>query len=330
MKLINLCFFILLMSSTAFGQRFQPVIKPIGLTEKIIIRGYKGKLQVVPTDSDTVKVDAKASGKNSGWTFQVRQKQNMMEIVVVGPTGSMNWEEVRNRKGIPDIEMKVIAPHRPLEVFWDQGEFYAEKLKSNLNLQMTTGKARIADSEGRLLLQMIKGQVQVKGHQGNIDLQSFKGRTILEKTKGAITLNNHSAIYSISDHQGPIDMVNHSGRMVVKGVKGSTVAKNVSGVMSLSGLEGSLSGQFEKGALEARFKSLENVTINSDEAAITIDAPKESGARVDLRSEKGHMRAPIHIGKNRKGRWTHRKGRLKGKEQGNIKIISKYGNIVLK
>lgn len=317
---------------SSMAQLFQPIIKPIGSAEKIVIRGYKGQLQIVPTLSETLKVEAKKGGKGEfdRWTFQVRQKGSVMEIIVKGPSEREDWENVRNQKNVPPFEMKVTAPHRELQVFWNQGKFVAEGLNSNLSLQMTDGDMKVVKSKGNLMLQLINGRIKVEEHKGNVDIQSFKGQTVVNKTQGALSINNYSATYRLENHQGPLEVRNHSGSMVITGVKGSSNVKNVSGVISLSEFEGSFKGEFNKGALNAKIKVLQNFMVNSEAAAITLDAPKESGAMVSLRSEKGHLRAPIHLGKLRKGRWTERRGRLKGKEQGNIKIISKYGDIVLK
>ncbi len=321
----------LLACLTAWGQRFQPVSQPIGLAEKIVVRGYKGILQIVPTDSETITVEAQNKSATPGWSFEVRQKQNTIEVLVKSPVEQETWENLRSKKGdLPEFEMKVTAPLRPMEIFWNQGQVFSEKWGSDLSLQMTEGKTKFSQGQGHLRIQMINGTIEVSNQVGNLALQTYKGRALLTNNKGALTLNNHSALYTLDGHEGPVEYSNHSGTTNFMKISGNTTIKNVSGSVRLRDFSGSLEGDFSKGSLDADLKSIQNLNITSDEAAITVDVGKESGAVVLLRSEKGRMSAPIHLRKLKKGLWTERKGRLKGEEQGNIKIVSKYGDIVLK
>lgn len=313
------------------AQRFQPIEHPIGTAEKIVIRGFKGQLQIIPAQDDILKVEAqkKGNGDFDRWTFQVKQNQNAVEVFVKGPSEQEDWEKLRAGQ-VPPFDMRITAPLRPLEIFWGEGSFSASGWKSNLSLQMTQGAIKVSESMGNLNLQLINGRIAVDKHQGNVDIQSFKGQVVTDETKGAMTLNNHSSIYKLTNHEGPVELRNHSGSVTMNKIKGRSVVKNVSGVVRLLEYSGSFDGDFSKGELRAKVKSLQSFSVISDDAAITLDAPKESGAMVSLRSEKGSLWAPIHLRKTKKGLWTERNGRLKGKEQGNIKIISKYGNIVLK
>jgi hypothetical protein len=314
------------------AQMFAPITKPIGQAEKIIIRGYKGQLQILPGSTENLIIEAKKSGDNNqeGWSYQVQEKGLTIEILVKSSSEKEDWQNLTDKKNIPDFSMKVTAPARALEVFWNQGQFIADGLKSSLNLQMTEGEIKVSNGKGDLFIQTVKGKVQVTNQEGQVDLQSYSGQSVLEKTKGSLKINNFSSTYSISNHKGPLDLRNHSGSVSIKQLEGHTNIRNLSGVISLRNMDGSFEGQFEKGALDAQFIHLQNFVLSSEEATISLDVPKDSGAMVSLRSEKGHMRAPPYIGKASKGMWTERKGRLKGDEQGNIKIISKYGDIVLK
>ncbi len=324
-------FFIsLLLSLSAWGQRFQPVSQPIGLAEKIVVRGFKGVLQIVPSDTETLTVEAEKKGGGSGWTYEVRQRQNTVEVRVKGPVEQEAWEKLRGKGKVPTFEMKITAPQRPMEIFWNEGQVFAENWGSNLSLQMTKGKTKFSKGQGNLRIQLIDGQIEVEEQTGNIALQTYKGQVLLTKNKGALSLNNHSALYTLKGHDGPIEYRNHSGTTNLTSITGNVIINNVSGAVRIRDFEGSLQADFKKGSLDAGMKSLQNLNITSDEAAITIDTPKASGAIVQLRSEKGRLWAPIHLRKLKKGRWTERKGRLKGDEQGNIKIVSKYGDIVLK
>lgn len=326
------CLIILGWISPSFAQRFEPVTHPIGLAEKIIIRGYKGDLQVSPSTSDSITVEAekKGSGALDRWTFQVRKKQNDIEIFVKGPSEQEDFEKFLEDKSVPPFILKVSAPVRPLEIFWAKGRFNLEKWDANVTLQITEGQVITRETKGALNIQIVEGRIDSAKHQGPMDIQAFKGQIILAETKGAISIDNHSASYGINEHEGPVNISSHSGSGTLTKISGNLKVNNVNGLLSLKEFSGSFEGEFSKGSLQAKLTQIQSFSVNSDEAAITLDVPKESGARVSLRSEKGRLWAPSHLQKVRKGQWTELRGRLKGKEQGNIKIISKYGDIVLK
>lgn len=316
----------------AQAMRFQPIIQPLGGAEKIIIRGFKGKLQIVPTHTETLRVDAE---KIRGSAFdrsevRVERVDSSLQVVVKGASTSEDWDNLRRNEKVAEFSIKVTIPARKLEIFWHEGQVVGQGLDNDLNIQMTKGDVKVTGSKGKLMVQLIDGRIKVSEHSGNIGIQSFKGQTTIDKTKGEISTNNYSARFKVTDHSGPIEFINHSGSVALSDIKGAVTARNVSGVMSLKDFAGSFAGEFQKGALSAKLKELQSFVVNSHEATIELNTPKESGATVSLRSEKGRMRVPVFLGKLRKGRWTERRGRLKGKEQGNIKIISKYGDIVLK
>lgn len=330
----SLCSFILLVfvSLPVFGQNFEPIVKPIGFAEKIVIRGFKGNLQIVPTDTESLRVEARKTSKGEfdQWTVQFRQKTNVVELIVKGPSEQEDWEQLRANKNIPEFDIKVTAPQKDMEIFWGEGKIVADHWNANMSIQMTDGDMKVTKSKGNLMLHLIKGRLKVAEHQGNIETQTFKGQATIDKTKGSIVVDNHSATYTIDEHNGPLEFRNHSGSLADVKSTGSINIRNVSGVISIKDFSGSLEGDFTKGSLSAKMTNVQNVTVNSEEAAITLDVPEESGAMVSLRSQKGDLRSPDYLEKNEKGLWIEHKGRLKGKEQGNIKILSKYGDIVLK
>ncbi len=330
---MNKIFFILIVLIWApqiQAVRFQPIVQPIGMAEKIVVRGFKGRLQIVPTETETLKIEAETKGDPQGWTFTARNVQNHWEILVKGSSEQEDFEQLREGKNLPHFDIKVTAPQRPMEVYWNEGDVMVENWQSDLSTQVTKGTFLSRKGKGRYKVQMIDGTVDFAEHQGAIDVQTFKGKLKLVKTKGDLTINNHSASLLLSEHEGPIRIQNHSGSARLTDVKGRARVKNIAGVFRLTKYSGNFDGDFEKGSLVANFESLQSFKVNSEEAAVTLNAPKDSGALVSLRSEKGNLWGPPTLRKVKRGRWTEKKGRLRGEEQGNIKIISKYGDIVLK
>ncbi|MEM7646863.1 MAG: hypothetical protein AAF203_08145, partial [Pseudomonadota bacterium] len=299
MKKIFVTLLVLGLASAAWGQKRAPIERPLGDIRKVVVRGFKGRIQIVPSETDTLRIDARKVGKVpfDQWKLRVGSKQDTMEVVVKGPAEQEDWDKLRTKQEIPEFEMKLWVPPRELEVFWHSGAVVAQKWKGNLSLQMTEGAIKVEDGEGQLRLQMISGRVQVTNHKGNLDIQSFKGQVVTEQTQGLLSLDNHSAKAKVSKHNGPFHLNNHSGTISMVEVEGASQIRNVTGIVRASGFSGSLTGEIEKGSLSVKAKVVQNFTVNSSEAAITLDAPKESGAQVSLRSEKGHLWVPVYFQK---------------------------------
>ncbi len=315
-----------------WSQNFQPITHPINLAEKIIIRGYRGKLQIVSGDSDVLKVEGKKMGTNPSdrWTLQMQKKENVVEVLVKSPSEQEDWAKIRSRTSVPDFEIKVTAPLKPMEVFWDEGQVLVNQWKESLSVQMTQGYIEATKGRGVLLLQLIKGRIKVSGHKGNISVQSFKGNVVMKGTEGALDIDNHSAVYEVSNHQGTLDLRNYSGFVTANRTRGPFLVRNINGKLRLSGFDGSFEGDFEGGSLNARMKSVQSFVVKSEDASIFLKVPGKSGAKVSLLSQKGRVVGPSHLEKIRRGRWMERRGQMKGRDQGNIKIVSRYGEIVLK
>ncbi len=328
LRVLVLTFIVQILAIDALAQS---LIKPLNQAEKVVVRGFKGRLQIVPITGESVRVEAqKKEGTLAVWSVVLVDKGNILEVAVRGNSDKEDWEAVRLKKNLPHFDIKVYAPPKKLEVFWAEGQIVVSDFKSDLNIQLSEGDISITDGQGSMGLQMTSGRLKVSDHQGNIDLQTFHGQSHLENIKGSLSVNNHSASYKVLKHKGPIQIVNHSGSVVLDEPVGPIKIKNVSGVMNIKEFDGSLEGEFTRGTLNATAKSVQNFNVNSEEAVIVFEAPKESAAVASLRSEKGHLKGPPYFGKIRKGLWTELRGQLKGKEQGSIKIVSKYGDVVLK
>lgn len=309
----------------------ETITRPLQQNEKIVVRGFKGRLQVIPSATDVVRADfQRQSGTGAQWRLEWVERSPVLELTVRSQNDSIDWERVQKRAEWPQFDIKLSVPAKKTEIFWGEGQVVIQNLKQDISVQMNEGDLSLTQHEGAAVVSLLKGRLKVAGTKGQLEIQSFQGQVQLENTQGAMTINNYSAAYRMENHQGPLQWINHSGNLVSKDLRGAVKIFNSSGMMSFKDLSGSIEGELKRGALSAQLKSVQTVSLTSDEAAIQLETPKESSALVSMRSEKGHLKAPPYFGKLQKGQWTELRGQLKGKEQGNIKIISKYGDIVLK
>ena len=317
-----------------WAQSSKPFTHSVGSAKKIVIRGYQGKLQIFPGSSDVLKMETKKQGQDSSnsWDFQVKEKEDILEVSMKdsSSTERQDWSKIRSTKEVPGFGVRITVPRRPVEIFWHEGQVVVHKWEQSLSVQMTRGDIELKDGQGSLVLQLIQGRVKISGHKGKVELQSFGGQVSVDKTEGEWRLDNHSSSYKINGHRGPISLRNYNGSLDMRKVYGDLVVRNQNGKLKLNRFRGNFEARIEKGSLQAEVERLGNFTVESEEASIVLNVPKKSGAQVSLRSQKGRVKGPKHLRKIQKGLWEEYRGRLKGQKQGNIKIVSKYGDIVLK
>ena len=319
----------------AQSQKFQPVKVPLEADDRIVVRGYEGDVQIIPTPSQELRVEAqreKSQGVFDSWNFQVRKKKSQVEVIVKGRAEQEDWNKVRSGKR-PSFRLKIFAPARPLELSWHKGVITAKDSVASITAQLTEGKFISENGKGTLSVQLINGSMSIKKHTGNLNLQSYKGSVSLSQTKGVLRVDNHTSRYTVNEHQGSAEINNYSGPVAIEAMEGALTLYNQSGVVSVLEHSGSIKGETSKGSLTAKAKRLQDFVVTSGSGLVNLKLPKDSGAFVRLRSEKGELQAykySNYLQKIRKGLWTELKGQLRGEGQGQVKIFSKYGNIVLR
>lgn len=330
-----LFFTILFLTSIVRAQGPAQTTHSLDDVDRVVVRAYAGQLQVVPSSGPEMQVQIRRKGGVSTGQhnlYQIQEKDRTLEIRLTGASETDAWTQVLSSqtKPSPEYEMKLSLPPQKLEIFWHQGLVFIDKFKGDVAAQVSQGDIKAQNSEGQLSLQLIKGRLQVNDHKGPMDIQTFQGQTQIKNTAGLLSLDNFSADVNITGHKGSFEFKNHSGAVIATKVQGALTIKNVSGTLTVTDVDGSLKGEMGSGRLTAKFQTLQNFSLQNESGTISLQVPKTSGALVSVRSQKGQIYVPPYLGKRVRGQWTERSGQLRGSEQGNIKILSKYGDVVLK
>jgi DUF4097 and DUF4098 domain-containing protein YvlB len=207
---------------------------------------------------------------------------------------------------------------------------------------------------GQILIANISGKISVKGYKGNaIEITAIKRGSQAESieivdrsfgnridiharfprfaTSGASVdfevqvpssvAFNFSRIRSFN---GNVEVADVRGRIMAESVRGNVEIKNVSGLVNAS----SMSGNVNAGLEQVVGKS--NMNFSSISGNISVSAPANLGALVDMSSASGILRTdfPIEIQERRYGPGRSARGRL-GSGQVMLRITSVSGNVSL-
>lgn len=321
-------------TSSVLAQTAERTRHSLESVDRVVVRAYAGQLQVVPSTSDELQIQVRKKGglgSATGAQYQVREKDGTLEISLVGSSETDTWSQVLSPQGqAPEFEMKLSLPPKKVEVFWHHGLVFFDQYKGDATAQVSQGDIKAKGGEGSLALQLLKGRLHIVDHKGPLHLQVFQGKVDIKSGEGRLDLDSFSAEVNITEHKGPVAFKNHSGQVLASKVQGNMTLKNISGTLTLTDMEGSLNGEMGGGRLSAKFLSLQNFSLQNERGVVNLQVPPSSGALVSVRSQKGQIYVPPYLGKQVRGTWTERKGQLRGDEQGQIKILSKYGDVVLK
>ena len=272
-------------------QRFQPVEAEIESGDRIVIRGYRGDVKVVAGKTDKLVVQGMKpkTGDFSQWNFRMRKTPGVVEILVKGPSESEDWEKVR-AGDVPEFSLNLSAPSRPIAISWQEGKIELVGWEADATIHSTKGLIKSEKGKGLRNIQLLNGEISLNGHEGNIQIQSRLGKVWVKDSKGRITVDNYSSTYQVNNHQGGVDVQNYSGKMNLVGMAGQLNFNNNLGNFTLSGLTGSIKGESAKGVIKVKAKQIQDFIVNSHSGPVVLDLPKEAGAYVSIRSEKGTLR----------------------------------------
>ena len=183
-----LLFLVFVWSLPLWSQNFQPLSHPIGLADKIIIRGYSGSLKIVPAGSDVLKVEGKILEKapQGRWTLEMQKKDNTIEVFIKEHLEKDDWLKFRSGQKMAKFDLRVTAPARPMEVFWNWGQVSSQNWKESLSVQMNQGRIESRKGRGPVFFNLIKGVVNISDHQGDIKIQSFNAQVTTKKNQGFV------------------------------------------------------------------------------------------------------------------------------------------------
>jgi|GEM_PF-4419650 len=320
------------LAKTTEMQSFPAVEQVLADDDRIVVRGFKGSVSFSGTGGGALKVEGlrpKSKNPYDQWSVTLKKQGKDAVIAVKGPSELEDWAKIGEGK-VPTFSLKISGPPRKVFVSWQEGSVDFKNWQQDVTVNTTKSSITTSGTKGALNLQSLNGTIKVAEHEGTMNLQARTGSMSVTNGSGPLTVSNLSASVRLLGHKGPVDLQTYRGGFSSQDGEGDIVFDSAAGALVVTGHTGSLRGVSKSGAISVKGKVIQDFNVTTDSGSVTLDLPKSAGAYVSIRSERGKLRGAPNFAKVRKGRWTELKGKLKGKDQGQVKIVSKYGDIVVK
>ncbi|MGD8782721.1 MAG: DUF4097 family beta strand repeat-containing protein [Ignavibacteria bacterium] len=186
-------FSLLFFANRLSAQNFKEVKETFDLNSsgKVVVKTFKGSINVTTWDQNQVEVYAKIEADDSGWSSTSPEEQ--LEDARVSFSSSENRlyieSEYRDRRGWNNsntrafVHYKIKTPKNTrLEIDDFKSQISISGITSGLELETYKGDAKVTGLKGALDLETYKGDVE-------IDFAEFSKYCTAETYKGKITLN---------------------------------------------------------------------------------------------------------------------------------------------
>jgi hypothetical protein len=258
-------------------------------------------------------------------TFNVRRVGSNVVIESKGPdskSGPLQWAKPESPELVMDIEGFAV----PVEIGAKSGAVTVSNWSQPLSIVLVNGTVKSSVTEGRLRIQNQTGVISVDRHQGGLEVDSFAGKLAAQDVNGDVDVSDFSGDSSILRMKGNLDWRSHSGALSLNQSSGSLDFINGRGVVQVAAFEGAVRGQTELGSVTVAVQGLSDVRIESNQGAVSVKLPADSGASLRLRAEDGFVSVPASLRDAVSGGGRQASGQLPGVgPRGSVDLKSKSG-----
>lgn len=327
-----------LSSAHSSAIEYKPLTMRVEPQDQFLISGFKGRVNIIANEkssSITIGIKQINSDRASGeikelfdeWLFSLQRDENLVELTVRSPQAKQKWAKyLTESEFIPEFEITISAPSRPLKLAWRTGQISLKNWMQLAQVQIQEGRVDIQGGSGGVKVSHQEGQVMVTGYKGSVDIDTYKGKIIAQDTQGPVVIDNFVGESIISNSDGDVALSSFKGSMKVNKGKGRIDFANERGILNISGFSGDVRGRSEQGAVIANLNSSSNVRITTEQGNVSLRLPG-SGASVNLGTEDGAFYVPNYLRLTRLPNLKLMRGRLRGKNPGNIYVRTESGSI---
>ena len=323
-----------LYSSLALSAQFEV---PLQEGDRLVIRGLSAQVQLVAQTAGhispsggSLKISGPDEGSQAG-KFVVQKRDHVIEITMNEFASKKDWKESLSRTGAYSRKIEISGPSIPVEIHlrdgsvnlqhWTkearvhlvQGKITSQNGSGGLQAQLQKGEITLVDQSGKIQTDSYNANVSIRNLNGDLEAQAFAGTLSLEKTKGFASLNTQQANVKVAQSSGSLQFENGKGPLTIQGYQGR------------------VEGQTGEGTVNLSFLAESELNLKAKSGRITIQAPPNSGASVNLSTTEGDIFVPKELKVNRLGAEKNVRGRLRGETpKGLVLVRSQEGSIVLK
>lgn len=315
---------------------------PYESTQKIIIRGFKGDIEFIPTKEaqstriaitkTTLSVDGISDDIESSikrWDPLVENRENVVQITFKEAPFKEFWQRKDYAELIPNFKIQITGFNLPVEVNWWQGDIKAADWKNSFQLTLQTGSVDLSNMEGEANLNVQSGSIKLIQQKGNVNIRTYDAKVVASQIEGAIEIDNFVGPTVVDKVQGAVRLNSFSGRNKFNDVKGSLNFQLKLGVLEVDDIDGSLRGENGDGQIRANIAGSPDVRIRSEGGGVNLSMSKQQSAHLNIGSVGGDIRIPsnIKIQRGANMKWAVGKIRGGGEKEGSIFARSQSGLI---
>lgn len=322
----------------------EPVIEmPNVFAKRIVIQGHFGELKITSSADRTLKVVAqKVTPHEVGelvarsWFRQtVIRTQTVGESIVVRAQihGSKDdWAKwVGGESPRPGVRLEVQAPKDlALEIYWVDGDVQVDKWMGSLTFTGQAGLFRASEVQGQVVARLNRGQADFEKIRGSLSIENQSSHIRVGEVVGALQVRSHAGSLEVGKVQGQSHISSIRGAVKIENSVGAAEVSTHLGKVAFLGHQGNLFVQSENGEVSAQLQGGVKAQVISMGGRVDLKVPANSGAQVDLLTEKGKLDIPSQVRQKKTGYAKKATGKLAGTVPGLIKVNTRNADISLK
>lgn len=227
--------------------------------------------------------------------------------------------------------IEIQGPSLPLEVHLLEGQIQLSKWSREALLHVQKGRIVSREGSGSLSVHSQTGEIQISDHQGPVNVDTYKASLAIRNLTGDADVENFAGETLLDKARGFLSLSQGPGNGKVLGSGGTLQFEVTKGLLNVQAFQGRVEGQTQEGPINLTLAPEGEVNIRSQSARVSVQAPPQSGASLNLTSAEGEIVAPNYLRVNRDGSQKTLRGRLKGESmKGSVVIRSQEGSIVIR
>jgi hypothetical protein len=320
---------------------YQPFTVPIESGDRFVVSGFHGSVKmiadpaarqmtiqlkhVVPHDLPKSLIEA-----SDEWLFSLKRENQQILAQVGSPISKAVWAKLLAQpKAMPEFHLIVRGPSVPTTLSWQSGSIEIEGWKAPIEATLLAAQVKISGGEGVIELSQQTGEVAVSQHNGPVALDTYDVKASIRGVAGDLDVQNFKGRTDVAACEGKVEIQSYSGEFEVSKGKGQIHFESERGRLAISGYEGDLDSETDIGSVRAVLVGQSRVKIKTRQGNVSLRMPN-SGANVNVGSEKGYLNVPKHLRYTRLPNLRLMTGRLKGKNSGRVYVRTETGEIRLR
>jgi hypothetical protein len=305
--------------------------------DRLVITGIRGSVKLIhlaPGKSPVVRAKKTLpnGGKPTGaqlfdnLSFQVRKEGTVVTVQAKGPSSRQEFIDAAGPNQ-PELSFEIEAPSTMAEVHYHSGQVVAAGWKDGLSVSLIDGKITTTDGEGVLRAILTRGEIKVDKQKGNVEVENHGGKVTLSNVEGDVRLYSFSGDATLTGVTGKVRFRAKAGSLNLNKLTGDLSFENGRGGITGTAIDGSVRGTTEDGAVNLQLAGDPDLSVETEDGSVTVNAPGGSGALLKLSSEDGPILAPESVRVPKVSGPKSVVARLDGAPKGQIIVRAKRGVI---